>query len=171
MMDQVSGGSNGNVPHRPPDPYYYYFTILEYLVICCWPRSIDTFDFIFGCFFGYFCCFSPKYFIKLAFNCFSSILYRGTKCKMSHTLVWWRLLLCEVRCFVMIFSLGKSLNRTRVKLRELFYMCLLSLVSCQHVNRLWTTLLMTDWQSDPWNTGLTKAIHFPSTFFAKLFFE
>ena len=83
---------------------------------------------------------SPKYFIKLALNCFSSILYRGTKCKMSHTLVWWRLLLCEVRCFVMIFSLGKSLNRTRVKLRELFYMCLLSLVSCQHVNRLSTTL-------------------------------
>ena len=62
MMDQVSGGSNGNVPHRPPDPYYYYFTILEYLVICCWPCSIDTFDFIFGCFFGYFCC------------CFSEIL-------------------------------------------------------------------------------------------------
>ena len=30
---------------------------------------------------------------------------------------------------------------------------------------------MIDWESDPWNTGLTKAIHFPSTFFAKLFFE
>ena len=61
-MHQVSGGSNGNVPHGPPDPYYYYVTILEYLVICCWPYSIDTFDFIFGCFFGYFCC------------CFSEIL-------------------------------------------------------------------------------------------------
>ena len=24
---QVSGGSNGNVPHRTPDPYYYYLTI------------------------------------------------------------------------------------------------------------------------------------------------
>ena len=109
-MDKVSGGSNGDVPHGPPDHYYYYFTILEYLVICCWPCSIDTFDFIFGCFFGYFCCFSPKYFVKLAFKCFSSILYWGTKCKMSYALVWWKLLLCEVRCFVMISALRKALT-------------------------------------------------------------
>ena len=89
---QVSGGSNGNVPHRTPDPYYYYLTISEYLVICCWPCSINTFDFIFGCFFGYFrCCFFLKYFVTLLLNRFSSILYWGTKCEMSNTLVWCRL--------------------------------------------------------------------------------
>ena len=42
-----------------------------------------------------------------------------------------------------------------------------------HVTRLLchSVGLMIDWQSDPWKTRFTKAIHFPSTFLAKLFFE
>ena len=95
MMDQVSGGSKGNVPHGPPDHYYYYFTILEYLVICCWPRSIDTFDFIFGCFFGYFCCcFSEilryAYFVLLLIHSILRNKMRNVKytCLMKDFIIW-----------------------------------------------------------------------------------
>ena len=115
---QVSGGSNGNVPHRTPDPYnYYYLTISEYLVICCWPCSINTFDFIFGCFFGYFrCCFSEI----LRYASFESLLIhsilRNKMRNVKYTCLM-QAFLCEVRCFVMISSPEESLDSTRVKLR------------------------------------------------------
>ena len=131
-MDQVSGGSNGNVPHRPSDPYFYCFTILEYLVICCWPCSIDTFDFIFGCF---------LWLLLLLFLQNTSLNLLSTA---SHPFyIEEQNVKCHNTC------LEKSLNSKRVKLRYFFYMCLLSPISCWQVTLLWHHYFvrsMIDWQ-------------------------
>ena len=94
---QVSGGSNGNVPHRTPDPYYYYLTISEYLVICCWPCSINTFDFIFGCFFGYFCC------------CFSEILrYASFELLLIHSILRKKMRNVKYTCLMQVFLMRSA---------------------------------------------------------------